>query len=170
MGQSPKGSTYNEEGEGMIFFQGKRDFGKRFPTIRVYTTEPKRIAKAGDCLLSVRAPVGTLNIALEKCCIGRGLAAISHKKGYSSFCFYTLQNFEQQFISYDGEGTVFGSINRTTLGNLKYAKPSDKILKAFEVLVKPIDEQIRNQTLENQTLSKTRDLLLPKLMSGEIEV
>ena len=76
MGQSPSGDSYNDDKEGEIFFQGSTDFGWRFPTIRQYTTEPKRMAKIGDILLSVRAPVGTLNISDTECCIGRGLAAL----------------------------------------------------------------------------------------------
>ena len=81
MGQSPKGTSYNEVGEGMLFFQGSTDFGWRFPVARQYTTEPSRIAEEDDILLSVRAPVGTLNIADTRCCIGRGLAAINSKVG-----------------------------------------------------------------------------------------
>ena len=73
MGQSPSGSSYNEEGEGTIFFQGRAEFGFRFPSIRLYTTEPKRMACANDILMSVRAPVGDLNVAHTNCCIGRGL-------------------------------------------------------------------------------------------------
>mgnify|MGYP000823020086 CR=1 FL=1 len=76
MGQSPAGSSYNEAGIGTIFYQGRAEFGWRYPTQRLSTTEPKRMAKAGDVLMSVRAPVGDLNLAYEDCCIGRGLAAI----------------------------------------------------------------------------------------------
>ena len=76
MGQSPSGSSYNDDGIGTVFFQGRAEFGFRFPTIRLYTTNPKRMAGANDILMSVRAPVGDLNIAHEDCCIGRGLAAI----------------------------------------------------------------------------------------------
>ncbi|MEY3761271.1 MAG: hypothetical protein RIR39_2762, partial [Pseudomonadota bacterium] len=79
MGQSPPGESYNNEAQGMIFFQGCTDFGNRFPTVRQFTTQPTRYAKEGDILLSVRAPVGTLNIAKENCCIGRGLAALNSK-------------------------------------------------------------------------------------------
>ena len=76
MGQSPSGSSYNEDGNGTIFFQGRAEFGFRFPTVRLYTTEPKRMACTNDTLMSVRAPVGDLNVAHVDCCIGRGLAAI----------------------------------------------------------------------------------------------
>jgi len=87
MGQSPLGESYNDEGKGMIFFQGCTDFGHRFPTVRKFTTQPTRYAKEGDILLSVRAPVGTLNIAKDNCCIGRGLAALNSKDNCISYLF-----------------------------------------------------------------------------------
>lgn len=95
MGQSPAGESYNEMGEGTIFYQGRTDFGLRFPTPRMYTTAPTRFAKKGDILLSVRAPVGDLNIAMENCCIGRGLAALNSKIGSQMHLFYTLSEFKQ---------------------------------------------------------------------------
>lgn len=85
MGQSPSGDSYNEQGTGMVFFQGSTDFGTDYPSTRVYTTAPSRIAQQGDILLSVRAPVGTMNTAFEKCCIGRGLAAINSKIGANTY-------------------------------------------------------------------------------------
>jgi type I restriction enzyme S subunit len=90
MGQSPKGDTYNETGDGAIFFQGRAEFGFRFPTRRLYTTDPRRMSQANDVLLSVRAPVGDLNIAYEPCCIGRGLGAIHSKDEHQSFVLYTM--------------------------------------------------------------------------------
>ena len=110
MGQSPNGDSYNEVGTGTVFYQGRGEFSDRFPIRRLYTTEPKRMAKAGDVLLSVRAPVGDINVANEDCCIGRGLAAISAKKGYSSFLLYTLKMNQAQFDQYNGAGTVFPTV------------------------------------------------------------
>ena len=86
MGQSPSGSSYNEDGIGTIFFQGRAEFGFRFPSVRLFTTEPKRMACANDTLMSVRAPVGDLNVAHTDCCIGRGLAAIHSKTNHQSLC------------------------------------------------------------------------------------
>jgi type I restriction enzyme, S subunit len=88
MGQSPSGSSFNEDKQGIIFFQGRTDFGVRFPTIRLYTTEPSRIAEKFDVLVSVRAPVGDVNLASDKCCIGRGLAAVKSK--YKSYCLHRV--------------------------------------------------------------------------------
>ena len=114
MGQSPKGSSYNENGIGEIFYQGRAEFGYRFPTRRLYTTEPKRIAKTGDILMSVRAPVGDINVAYEPCCIGRGLSAIQNKDKNSSFMLYTMFSLKSELDISNGEGTVFGSIIATT--------------------------------------------------------
>lgn len=76
MGQSPKGDTYNEDGDGTVFYQGRAEFGDRFPTRRLFTSAPKRLAKENTVLISVRAPVGDVNVAYEECCIGRGLCSV----------------------------------------------------------------------------------------------
>lgn len=170
MGQSPSGESYNQTGDGIIFFQGKAEFGFRFPTIDKYTTEPKKLAKPFDTLLSVRAPVGSINMASEKCCIGRGLAAISGKNNAWSFAFYLLKSLEEHFNSYEGTGTVFGSINKTELENITVVIPPQEIISEFERVVNPIDMTIFNNEQQSATLASLRDALLPKLMSGEIEV
>ncbi|OHY99692.1 hypothetical protein BC443_02680 [Salinicola sp. MIT1003] len=130
MGQSPPGDTYNETGEGTPFFQGRRDYGKRFPSNRVYCTQPKRMAKRGDTLLSVRAPVGDTNIALTDCCIGRGLVAIRHKSGCSSFTYYSVIQLGHELSSYDSEGTVFGSINQKNLKGISQLAPPHEVRRS----------------------------------------
>lgn len=170
MGQSPVGSSYNEEGLGEIFFQGRAEFGERFPTIRLYTTEPKRMAFANDTLISVRAPVGDLNVAHKYCCIGRGLAAIHSKTNHQSFLLYTMFSLKRQLEVFNGEGTVFGSINRDSLRNIAIYIPSIDKINDFENLVAPIDLEIRNNYDQICALQQIRDKLLPKLMSGEIDV
>ena len=170
MGQSPSGSSYNEDGVGEVFYQGRAEFGFRFPKRRLFTTEPKRIAEAGDVLLSVRAPVGDLNIAYERCCIGRGLGAIHSKTGHSSFILYTMFALRSQLDVFNGEGTVFGSINRDALNAIPIDIPPVTEIDQFEVVAHPIDELIRANYEENCRLEAIRDSLLPKLMSGEIDV
>ena len=167
MGQSPAGTSYNENGEGIVFYQGRGEFGWRYPSRKLYTTEPRRMAKAGDVLLSVRAPVGDLNVAYEDCCIGRGLAAISCK--YPSYCLYLMRSLRKKFAIYNGEGTVFGSINAEALRSLKIALPGEDAMDAFEQQSSFIDSQIRCNEAENRNLSQLRDALLPKLMSGDID-
>lgn len=170
MGQSPKGSSYNEEGNGIIFYQGRAEFGNRFPSIRLYTTEPTRIAEINSVLLSVRAPVGDINIAKNTCCIGRGLAAIKSKHGCNSFILYLLQSLKPLLEQYNGEGTVFGCINRKEIEGLPIIIPKESVINEFEEIVEKIDSEIKNLTIEQENLSALRDTLLPKLMAGEIAI
>lgn len=170
MGQSPPGSTYNEAEEGLPFFQGRRDFGFRFPSRRVYCTVPTRFADAGDSLVSVRAPVGDLNMALERCCIGRGVAAVRHRTGSRSYTYYSMQNLKADFARYEAEGTVFGSINKKNFESIKLIIPGARLVKAFDKIATPIDQRIANQSLQSETLAALRDTLLPKLLSGELRV
>jgi type I restriction enzyme S subunit len=170
MGQSPSGSSYNENGIGEVFYQGRAEFGTRFPNRRLYTTEPKRMAEVGDILLSVRAPVGDLNVAYERCCIGRGLGAIHSKSGHSSFILYTMISLRPQLDVFNGEGTVFGSINRNALNDLPIQLPAQAAIDEFERMVHPMDDMIRTNYEENCRLQALRDSLLPRLMSGEIDV
>lgn len=170
MGQSPSGSSYNEDGDGTIFFQGRAEFGFRFPTVRLYTTEPKRMARANDTLMSVRAPVGDLNVAHTDCCIGRGLTAIHSKNNHQSFVLYTMFSLKKQLNVFNGEGTVFGSINKNSLNEMPLLIPSSEKVDEFEVLVAPMDATVRNNYDEICRLEQLRDSLLPKLMSGELDV
>jgi len=170
MGQSPKGDTYNEDGTGTVFFQGRAEFGFRFPTRRLYTTEPKRMAQLNDALMSVRAPVGDLNVAYEDCCIGRGLSAIRSKDGHQSYVLYTMFDLREQLDVFNGEGTVFGSINRDALNNMPISIPPKNVMDQFEALVSPMDATIRNNYEEICRLESLRDSILPRLMSGELDV
>ena len=170
MGQSPKGSSYNEVGEGLLFFQGSTDFGWRFPVARQYTTEPSRIAEEDDILLSVRAPVGTLNIANTRCCIGRGLAAINSKVGANSYIFNVMQDFKKLFDMMNSVGTTFGSITKDDLYSLQLVYPPTELLMKFDQSVKLFDREIKNRSCQNQELSQLRDWLLPMLMNGQVKV
>lgn len=170
MGQSPDGKSYNEDGIGTVFYQGRAEFGTRFPTRRLFTTEPKRIAKKFDTLMSVRAPVGDTNIANEGCCIGRGLAAIHSKDNHQSFVHYTVLSLRTQLDIFNGEGTVFGCINRDALNNMKVVIPAKDDLDKFEKIIASLDADIFNRSEENDRLKNIRDGLLPKLMNGELEV
>jgi len=168
MGQSPNGKSYNESGEGMIFFQGRAEFQERFPTIRLYTTEPKRVAEKFDVLVSVRAPVGDINVAFDKCCIGRGLAAVRGK--YKSYTLYKIKSLKDAFNKFEAEGTVFGCIGKNDFSDIDVIIPEPKIAKLFEDMTSKIDERIYFNYSQIQTLSKLRVALLPKLMKGEIRV
>lgn len=126
------------------------------------------MAQEGDILLSVRAPVGTLNIANEKCCIGRGLAALSSP--HQGFLYLTLRNLEKVFNSFNSEGTVFGSINRDALKTLPIYLPTNEELNNFSEIIEPIFKQIRLLDDQKRSLIQLRDALLPKLLSGEIQL
>ena len=168
MGQSPSGTSFNEEGKGIVFYQGRTEFGNRFPSVRLFTTEPTRFAEQFSVLLSVRAPVGDINVAKERCCIGRGLASISGK--FQSYVFYTVDSLRPAMDRYNGEGTVFGSINRKDLENLQIIVPTSEAEEQFNKIAEKLDAEIFDRSMENLQLIKLRDSLLPKLMSGELNI
>lgn len=170
MGQSPSGESYNEKSDGMIFFQGSTDFGWRYPENRVYTTAPTRFAKENDILLSVRAPIGTMNIAMNDCCIGRGLSSINSKDNFQSFLIYQMNYFKKKFDYLNSVGTTFGSLTKDDLYNLELYYPSTEILEKFEKIVSVYDAKIKINTKQNQELAQLRDWLLPMLMNGQVKV
>src|SRR5690606_23667137 len=106
------GDTYNEVGDGLPFYQGRVDFGSRFPRRRVYCSAPTRFAERDDTLVSVRAPVGDVNMASERCAIGRGVAAVRHSTGARSYTFQAMKEAGHLFAKFNAEGTVFGAINK----------------------------------------------------------
>ena len=170
MGQSPPSLTYNENNDGLPFYQGNRDFGYRFPSYRIYCNIPKRIALKNDILISVRAPIGDLNISIEKCCIGRGLSAIRTQQYHYGFLFYFLKTKNEEWQSYEQKGTVFGSLNKKELNGIKLIISKNNITEKFNTITKAIDKKIKNNEYQTIFLSKIRDTLLPKLMSGEVRV
>lgn len=163
MGQSPESSSYNETGEGIPFFQGNADFGELHPTVRVWCNAPTKIAKQGDILISVRAPIGALNIANVKCCIGRGLAALSvnERLCYQKYLWYALECKVDELNS-KGTGSTFKAINKKTLAETEISLPlldeqhriaavldkaSDLIAKRREQLDK-LDELVKARFVE----------------------
>ena len=169
MGQSPRSEFYNEEGVGLPFHQGVTYFGNRFPKHQKYCTVNKRIANERDILFSVRAPVGRINIADKRLIIGRGLAALANKNSLNSFQFYQLKNlFEEEDIL--GGGTVFKSVTKNDMHNIKVMVPVFKIARRFNDIVLPIDNQIKTVFPQVQNLRHTRDMLLLKLISGKVDV
>src|SRR5258708_14062520 len=123
MGQSPPSSSYNLRGPGLPFFQGKADFGDLYAKVRVFCTDPLKVAEAGDILISVRAPVGPTNINLEKSCIGRGLAAIRcHKQLDTKHLLYFLRFYEPK-LAQISTGSTFGAISRDDLENIRVPIP-----------------------------------------------
>ena len=170
MGTSPSGSSYNTEGKGDVFYQGRAEFGFRFPERNLYTTEAKRFADVDTVLVSVRAPVGDINVAEEKCCIGRGLASVRSNKGFNSFILYLMQSLKPVFDRFNGEGTVFGSINKKAFEDLKVIIPDESTVIEFDSISSRIDLKIKRTVQESRRLAELRDTLLPRLLSGKIKV
>ena len=170
MGQSPSGDSYNENKEGMVFYQGRSEFGNRFPSIKLYTTDPNRIAEKNSILISVRAPVGDINIASQDCCIGRGLASIKARGNYNSFLYYTVKSMKKEFDVYNGEGTVFGSINKDSLNSMPVIIPTIEEISNFEKITSVLDYNYEKCHRENIILTSLRDNLLPRLISGGLKI
>ena len=170
MGQSPDGTSYNEIGEGVLFYQGSTDFGMRFPSVRQYTTAPSRFAKKGDILISVRAPVGAVNIANNDCCIGRGLSALNSKIGSTTHLYYILNDLRIAFDQRNAAGTTFGSITKEDLYNLPIVIPAKEVISAFDKICSPMFDRQMLLGEEIDTLIKQRDELLPLLLNGQVLV
>ncbi|EJD6611812.1 restriction endonuclease subunit S [Providencia rettgeri] len=172
MGQSPKGSSFNEEQIGTPMFQGNADFGFRFPKERVYTTEPTRFAQKLDTLISVRAPVGAQNMARSKCCIGRGVAAFRHinNPDWYTYTYFKLRCLMDEIKKFNDEGTVFGSISKSDFEKIEVIIPPASIIHNYEIMVKPLNDRVITNCFQIEKLEKLRDTLLPKLMSGEVRV
>lgn len=167
MGASPKGEFLSEEVTGLPFYQGVRDFGEITPQQRIYTDNPVREAEAGDILFAVRAPVGEVNIASERTAIGRGLAAIRGVKNHNAL-FYLLRSRPEIWNTHQDSGTVFSSINKTDLANAPI--PEVEMNSTDATLLDELHRGALSLTSQNIALAKTRDELLPLLMSGKITV
>ena len=152
MGQSPSSNSYNQESDGIPFFQGNADFGELHPTVRYWCNQPTKIANANDILISVRAPIGALNIATGKCCIGRGLAALTAKEGVSDtqYMFYALRSRVDE-LNASGTGSTFKAISKSILGNTQIPAPDVNKQQKISANLNKASELI---TLRKQQLKK----------------
>ncbi|KAF5409929.1 MAG: restriction endonuclease subunit S [Euryarchaeota archaeon] len=169
MGQSPKSIYYNEDGNGLPFHQGVTNFGVRFPSHQTFCTVQNRLAEPDDILFSVRAPVGRINITIDKIVIGRGLSAIRSKLCQQNLLFYALKShfFKEDMM---GGGAIFAAITKKDLHGVELMQAPDRIADMFMEHVRPIDLQIENLQQIIDDLTQARDLLLPRLMNGEVAV
>jgi type I restriction enzyme S subunit len=170
MGQSPPGHTYNENGDGLHFYQGRTDFGNRFPEVRVFCTVQNRTANAGETLVSVRAPVGDINQAIQKCVIGRGVAAILHKSQSEVYTYSLMRHLNHALSHFNGEGTVFGAINRNEFESLVVVEPQENIIKKFEDILGYTNKEIRELYVNTLSLEKAQKELLYSLINGLIQI
>jgi len=169
MGQSPPSTYYNASGEGLPFHQGAGTYGDRFPRHETFCTVDNRVAEPGDVLFTVRAPVGRINVADRKLIVGRGIAAIRHRRGWRSFLLYLLKH---RFTVEDsiGSGTIFASVTKKDMEEIKLLVPPAGVVDAFEAVGRLLDATYACNVQQNTTLAAIRDALLPKLLSGEIRV
>lgn len=169
MGQSPSSEFYNKAGDGLPFHQGVGTYGERFPQTINYCSEDGRRAHKGDILFSVRAPVGRLNIADREMIIGRGLAALRHKKERNSYLYYLLKTaFANEDII--GNGSIFNSVGKDELTKFPIFEPEPSLVEKFEEIASKIDEQITVLIYANECLKSSHDALLPRLISGKLSV
>ena len=169
MGQSPKSEFYNDVGFGLPFHQGVKDFGTRFPSNKTWSKQGSRIAKKGSILFSVRAPVGRINITNENIVLGRGLAALNQNEGFNTFLYYQLKQifFEDNLI---GGGAIYNSVTKKDMQNIIILVPKKELTKLFNDGFSKLDRSIENLFGQNQLLKEARDILLPRLMMGMVDV
>jgi type I restriction enzyme S subunit len=171
MGQSPPSSTYNREGKGLPFLQGKMEFGYIYPSPRMYCLQPIKIAEPNDILISVRAPVGDINIAPYKLCIGRGLAAIRFNLNRAShwFYFYYFQKIKN-FLENLGKGSTFKAITKEDLENLKVPYPSLFEQQRIADILSTVDRIIELYYKEKDVLGRLKKGLMDVLLTGKVRV
>lgn len=163
-GQSPESKYYNTNGEGLPFFQGKADFGALYPKVRMYCSQPTKIAEKDDILLSVRAPVGPTNLSPGKVCIGRGLAAIRpDKKVGLRYLLYFFRYYETQ-LQRSGTGTTFKAITQNVVKNIEVPVPSieeqERIVSKIEELFSKLDASVAELQTANEKLKVYRQAVL----------
>ncbi|MCM1065784.1 MAG: restriction endonuclease subunit S [Eubacterium sp.] len=170
-GQSPDSKYYNTDGIGIPFFQGKTDFGEMYPTLRVYCSQPTKIAEKNDILLSVRAPVGPTNLSPGKVCIGRGLTAIRPTKDIDlKYLLYFFRYFEAQLMQ-KGTGTTFKAISQDTVKNLEV--PILPICKQkyiairIEELFSKLDKSVETLKVTKAQLTVYRQAVLKEAFEGK---
>jgi hypothetical protein len=172
MGQSPPGSTYNDIGEGLPFFQGAKDFGALFPTARVFCSAPTRVAEQDDVLISVRAPIGRINRATERCAIGRGLAAIRGRRPQDTvFIEYVLRAKEAEWHALEVEGSVFGNLGKKDLHGIEFlCPPEEERDRLIEKLIEPLHRLAELRLREERAVSDLRQEIVTRMVRGELSL
>jgi type I restriction enzyme S subunit len=172
LGQSPASSSYNTDGEGLPFFQGKAEFGSSYPQAVKWCTEPKKTALKDDVLISVRAPVGPTNLSPAECCIGRGLAAIRPNDGISyKYLLYYLRSIESEVESL-GTGTTFKAISGAVLRNLPVSlapqNEQKRIVAEIEKQFSRLDEAVDSLKRVKANLKRYKAFVLKAAVEGKL--
>jgi len=158
MGQSPKSKFYNTDGNGLPFFQGRSEFGNIYPHVKKWCTRPLKIARKDDVLMTVRAPVGDLNIAREDCIIGRGLCALRSKLNNGRFLYYLLKK-NNSYITSFGSGAVYDAINKEAIENLIFEIPDLLTQQKIASILSSYDDLIENNARRIQILEEMAQLI-----------
>ena len=170
MGVSPKSSSYNTENIGMPLLNGASDFNGTIINPTKYTTEPKKICKKDDMVFCIRATIGNLTFTDREYCIGRGVASVTPIDTiYREFIYFNINTSIKSLIS-KASGSVFLNLTKDNINKMDVVIPTSEILNKFSLIVKNLVDKISENNLQNQNIAKLRDELLPKLMSGEINL
>jgi len=169
LGASPSSYTYNDSGNGLPFFQGNADFGFLYPIPTQWCTDPKKIAEKGEVLISVRAPVGELNLAPFECCIGRGLTSIDGKDVENKYIFYYFKQFKAKLESYS-QGSTFSAITKSILETFPILVPPKEEQKKIASILSSVDAKIKKEEEYKSKLERLKKGLMQKLLTGEIRV
>jgi type I restriction enzyme S subunit len=170
MGQSPPSSSYNQNKKGLPFLQGKAEFGEIYPQPIKWCDKPIKIAEKNDILISVRAPVGDLNLADQKYCIGRGLAAIRLKNNVDPFFLFNCLNFfKNQILTY-GTGSTFKAITKEILENFKIPLPTLPEQQEIAEILQTVDQKIEIDKKKKELYEELFKTILNKIMSQEIDI
>jgi len=169
MGQSPSSAVCNDLGEGIPFFQGNAEFGMKHPIPKRWCTEPTKLANKGDILISVRAPVGELNIANQTCCIGRGLAAITPTKINNDYLYFAMQVYKSSLLKVS-QGSTFTAINKQDLHNLLLPVPSLIEQKKISAILLSLDSKFEKEKKKLNQLQFMKTGLMQSLLTGKVRV
>ena len=169
MGQSPPGDSYNEVGKGIPFFQGKSEFTDRHPLVKKWTTKPSKISEPNSILMSVRAPVGDVNLCNIRCCIGRGLASIKPIEGcVELYYLYFLLKVIKEKIGILGSGSTFKAINSKQLLSLKIPLPPITLQQTFASIVERVEKIKERQKESREEIEELFNSLMQKAFKGEL--
>ena len=169
MGQSPPGNSYNEKREGTPFFQGKSEFTEKYPVVKKWTTKPTKMAKPNSVLMSVRAPVGSVNLCNIDCCIGRGLASISPTASMTLEFLYSLLQAMEDKIANLGSGSTFKAITSKNLRELKIPLPPIELQNKFAEIVKQVESMKEHQKESKDQIDNLFNALMQKAFKGELK-
>ena len=169
MGQSPPSSSYNNKKEGLPFLQGNAEFGDMYPMYEKYTRSPLKIAKENDILMSVRAPVGEINLSKDNICIGRGLGAIRIIKGNYLFYYYYLNHIKEK-IKNLGQGSTFKAVTINELKKITLPIPSIEEQNKIVSILSTIDKKLEIQKARKEKIERVKKGLMDELLTGKKRV